>query len=130
MNKLHFVDTVAVPVAKFAHAVEVPPGARLLFTSGLTGVALDGKLREGCEAQAVQAWENLLEVLRGADMGAEDIVRMTTYCVNAEDNAIARRVRTEFIPGYDKASTFLVVAALASPDCLFEIEAVAAKVDS
>jgi 2-iminobutanoate/2-iminopropanoate deaminase len=127
MNKLHFVEGVAVPAAKFAHAVEVPPGARTLYTSGLTGVAPDGTLPEGCEAQAVQAWENLLAVLRNADMGPEDIVRMTTYCVDAADNAIARRVRNDFIPGYDKASTFLVVKALASPDCLFEIDAIAAK---
>lgn len=62
-------------------------------------------------------------------MGPEDIVKMTTFCVNAEDNARARRIRNDFMPGYDKASTFLVVAALASPDCLFEIEAVAAKAD-
>ena len=130
MNKPRFVETVAMPAAKFAHAVEVLPSARLLFTSGLTGVTIDGKLKEGCEAQAIQAWENLLEVLRDANMSAEDIVRITTYCINAEDNAVARQVREDTIPGYDKASTFLVVAALASPDCLFEIEAVAAKVDS
>jgi 2-iminobutanoate/2-iminopropanoate deaminase len=129
MNKAYFVDSVALPTAKFAHAVEVPPGARLLYTSGLTGVALDGKLRQGCEAQAIQAWENLLAVLKDAGMGPEDIVQMTTYCVNAADNALARRIRNNFIPGYDKASTFLVVAALASPECLFEIEAVAAKSD-
>jgi enamine deaminase RidA (YjgF/YER057c/UK114 family) len=75
----------------------------------------------------MQAWENLLAVLRNADMGLEDIVQMTTYCVNAADNPLARRIRNDFIPGYDKASTFLVVAALSSPECSFEIEAVAAK---
>ena len=129
MNQLHFVDGVAIPTAKFAHAVEVPPNARWLYTSGLTGVDPDGKLGEGCEAQARQTWQNLLAVLQHADMGPADIVRMTTYCVNAEDNPLARRIRNEFIPGYDKASTFLVVKALASPDCLFEIDAVAAKAD-
>jgi enamine deaminase RidA (YjgF/YER057c/UK114 family) len=127
MNKSHFVGSVALPAAKFAHAVEVPPGARLLYTSGLIGVALDGKLRQGCEAQAMQAWENLLAVMRNAHMGLEDIVQMTTYCVNAADNSLARRTRNDFIPGYDKASTILVVAALSLPECLFEIEAVAAK---
>jgi hypothetical protein len=30
------------PYAGYAHAVEVPPGARTLFTSGLNGYELDG----------------------------------------------------------------------------------------
>ena len=46
MNKPCFVETVAMPTAKFAHVVEVPPSAWLLFTSGLTGVTMDGKLKE------------------------------------------------------------------------------------
>jgi hypothetical protein len=34
MNKSHFVGSVALPAAKFAHAVEVPPGARLYIRLG------------------------------------------------------------------------------------------------
>jgi enamine deaminase RidA (YjgF/YER057c/UK114 family) len=99
MNKSHVVDSVALSAAKFAHAVKVPPGARLLNTIRLTGVALNGKLRQGCEAQAMQAWKNLLALLRNADMGLEDIVQMTTCCGSAADNPIARRIRNDLYTG-------------------------------
>lgn len=130
MLKTHCPSTVAPPFSNYSHGVEAPPGARWLYISGQVGVDGQGNVAAGFEDQAERAWRNVIAILDAADMDLGDVVRFNTYLTRAEDVAGARRVRDRFIePGdHAPASTLVVIAALAAPDWLFEMEAVAAKV--
>ncbi len=60
-------------------------------------------------------------------MSAADLVKVDIFVTAAEHVGASRRIRDAALGGAQPASTFLVVAALAHPDLLVEIEAVAAK---
>jgi 2-iminobutanoate/2-iminopropanoate deaminase len=121
-------STIAKPAGRYSHAVEAPPNARWLHVAGQVGVAPDGTMLEGFEAQAEQAWRNLEAVLKAAGMGLEDLVRINYYLTEPGNVSAARTARDKFIKDPAPAATLAIVKALASPAWLFEIEAVAAKV--
>ena len=78
--------------------------------------------------QAAQAMRNVGLALAGAGAGYADIVKITTYVVNykPEDRAVIGLARAPFFAsGRPPASTLVGVAALALPEWLVEIEAVA-----
>jgi 2-iminobutanoate/2-iminopropanoate deaminase len=120
-------DNIPPPPSNFVHAVEVPADARTLYISGQTGVNADGSIPDSTAEQADIAWSNLIEILKAADMGVENIVKVTVLVTDAADNAIAREKRTQYAGDYKGTSTFMVVAGLANPKLKFEIEAIAAK---
>jgi len=127
MVKVISPTTIAAPPSNFAHAVEVPAEAKTLYISGQTGVNPDGSIPEDTAEQADIAWHNLIEILKAADMGVENIVKVTTLVTDVSDNVVAREKRTQYAGHYQGTSTFMVVAGLANPKLKFEIEAIAAK---
>ena len=127
MNKLHNPETVAPPFSNYSHAVEATQNAHVLFISGQVGIAPDGTMAEGIEAQTEQALKNVREALRAANMDFEDVTRLNTYLVNREDIAKVRGVRDGILGDARPASTLVLVAGLAAEDWLIEIEAIAAK---
>jgi enamine deaminase RidA (YjgF/YER057c/UK114 family) len=126
MHKIHNPSSVAKP-GSYHHGVEVAANARWLYVSGQLGMTPDGKLREGTAAQAEQAWANILNILKAAGMGAEDLVKITTFITNPADVAVVRTAREKALGNVRAASTLLVVQGLASPEYRVEIEASAAK---
>ena len=122
----HSPESIARPFSDYAHGVEVPGGARWLHISGQVGVKPDGALAEGAEAQMEQAWRNLLAILAEAGMGPENLVKMTSLLTRREDVVLFRQVRQRLLVGAPIASTMMIVAGLAHPDWLVEIEAIAA----
>ena len=128
MFKVHNPKTIPAPPSNFVHGVEVPANARTLYVSGQTGVAVDGSIPESTEEQADIAWRNLIEILKAADMGVENVVKITVLVTDPADNAVAREKRIQYAGDYQGTSTFVVVAGLANPKLKFEIEAIAAKV--
>jgi enamine deaminase RidA (YjgF/YER057c/UK114 family) len=128
MLKRHNPKAVAAPFSRYSHGVETPDNARWLHISGQVGVAPDGKVLDGAEAQIEQAWRNVLSVLKAAGMGPRDLVKVTTFLTDRADLATARAVRERMLEGAEPASTLIFVAGLASPDWLVEIEAIAAAV--
>jgi len=119
--------TIAPPFSRYSQAVEVPAGLRWLHISGQVGVRPDGTLEQGFTAQAERAWDNLLAILAAAGMGPADVVKANVYLTRGSDLAESRRIRDAKLAGAAPASTLAVVAALANPAWLFEVEAVAAK---
>jgi|tagenome__1003787_1003787.scaffolds.fasta_scaffold20204134_3 2-iminobutanoate/2-iminopropanoate deaminase len=110
----------------YAHAVEVPAGARTLYVSGQAGVDGDDRLVEGgFEAQCRQAIANLEIVLAAAAMTLTDVVKITAFLTRREDLPRLRVVRAERL-AVAPAVTVVLVAGLHDPDWLVEIEAVAA----
>jgi len=96
--------------------------------SGQVGLDPRGKLQPTFEKQAAQAWKNIAQVLKAGGMTFKDIVKVTSFLTDARFVGPFRTVRDQFItqPPYP-ASTLLIVAGLADPAMLIEIEVVAAK---
>ena len=127
MHQQRNPKTVSPPFSRYSHAVEAAPGQRWLHLSGQVGVDAAGKTASGFEAQAAQAFANLEALLQDAGMGWSDVVKLTTFITDRGDLATLRRVRDAALGEARPASTLLVVAGLASPDWLIEVELVAAK---
>ena len=128
MLKRHNPDTVVEAYGGgYSQALQVAPGARLLFTAGQVGVRPDGTTVDGFAGQADQVWANIMALLADADMGAEDIVKITGYVVGHENFPAYAAARKKALGGLRPASTGIIVPALALPEWLVEIEAVAAK---
>ena len=124
--KRHLAASIAPPFSAYSHAVEVPPGLRSLQVSGQVGVAPDGTLPESFTAQCEQAFHNLFAILEEAGMGLDDVVKLGVFLTRSGDVAGYRDVRDRLLEGRRPASTLLVVAGLANPRWLVEIELVAA----
>ena len=113
----------------YSQALEIQPGARLMFTAGQVGMAPDGTTADGFAAQADQTWANVLALLAEGSMGVDDIVKITGYIVGHENFPAYAAARKKALGGVRPASTAIIVPALALPEWLIEIEAVAAKMD-
>jgi enamine deaminase RidA (YjgF/YER057c/UK114 family) len=125
--KLHNPKTVSL-AGKYSLGAEVPQGAKLFYVSGQVGVDSRGKLQAGIEKQVEQVWKNIAQVLKSGGMGFGDIVKVTTFLTDSRFIVPFRTVRDRFFPAPPyPASTLLIVAGLADPGMLVEIEVVAAK---
>jgi 2-iminobutanoate/2-iminopropanoate deaminase len=109
----------------YAHAVEIPADKRTIYVSGQIGVAADGSVPASFDAQFRLAIANLTQVLASAGLGIGDVAKLTFYLTRAADLGTLREIRRELL-AIAPAVTTLVVAALAGPDLLVEVEAVAA----
>ncbi|MDJ0608759.1 MAG: RidA family protein [Kiloniellales bacterium] len=127
MSIRHKPASIAPPFSSYSHAIEVAAGARWLSISGQVGVMPDGTWSQDPSAQIHQTWRNLLTILEGAGMGPENLVKVNTYLTRQEDIALAREIRETLLDGAEPASTLVIVAGLAHPEWLVEIEAVAAS---
>ena len=78
------------------------------------------------EAQLEQAFANVFAVLQAAGMDKRHLVKLTMLLTSRDQVALYRTVRDRLLDGAVVASTLLIVAGLASPDFLVELEAVAA----
>ncbi len=126
MLKKHNPGAIAAAFSRYSLGVEAPATARWLYVSGQVGVAPDGAVADGPEAQMETAWRNVLAILDSAGMGPGDLVKVTVFLTRAEDVGLYRQVRDRMLAGAEPASTLIVITALAHPDWLVEIEAVAA----
>ncbi len=118
-----------LPNPGYSHVV-VASGKRMIYTAGQVPVDEHGNLVGAGDlaAQAVQAMRNVGLALAAAQASYADIVKITTYVVNyqPEHRAIIGKSRAAFFAnGTPPASTLVGVAALAVPEWLVEIEAVA-----
>src|ERR1700712_1300359 len=110
--------------------VVVAMGKRTIYTAGQVSTDERGELVGGDDlaAQTAQAMRNLGLALAAAGATYADIVKITTYVVNyrPEHRAVVGKARAPFFAsGTPPASTLVGVSALALPDWLVEIEAVA-----
>lgn len=120
-------EGVRPPGGNYTHSVEVEAGSRLLYVAGQTGVANDGSIPQGIEAQAKIAFGNIEKILAASGYGLEDVVFLKSFLTRREDREGYVKVRSAVWGDIKPASTFLLVSGLANPDFLVEIEVVAAK---
>jgi len=105
-------------------------GQTLVFIAGQVAFDAQGQVvGEGdLRAQAHQVFQNLRAALEAAGCGFVDVVKLVTYVVNyqPEYRALLAEVRPNYIPATNPpVSTLLGVQALALPQLLIEIDAVA-----
>ncbi len=129
MLKVHVIDELYHHSSNVAHGVEVPAGARLLFTNGQVGTKPDGTTPEATADQVEVIFGRLKAVLGAADMTLADVVRFDVYMTDQADVKTFVDVRDRFLGDHKPGATLLVVKGLARPELKIEVEAVAAKVD-
>lgn len=114
--------------APMSHAIEVDPGDRLLFVSGLTAKAPGGETFAPGDvgAQATRILESMREILERAGGTMADIVKLTVFVCDMERFGEVARARAAFFSEPYPASTMFEVPRLVSPDQLVEMEAIAA----
>jgi 2-iminobutanoate/2-iminopropanoate deaminase len=120
-------DSVSAPLGPYSHAA-LASGSRLLFIGGQVAVNVGGELvgRRDPEAQTRQILMNIQAIIEAAGGTMRDIVMWTWYDVDIQKHQAAnRRVRMEFIGSEPPPATKVEVQALADPDYLMEVDAIA-----
>ncbi len=112
----------------YSHAVEVGPGAKHLHISGQLGVTPDGNMLPDFTSQLDQALNNVEALLASAGMSRADMVKVTFFLTRTQDlSALGEVRRHRWASDLPPAVTVLVVAALARPDALVEVETTDAR---
>ncbi len=114
------------PASSYSHAALVTGPGRRLAIAGQIGMRADGTVPEGSAAQMEVALENIGVILAAHGMGPSNLVRLNVFLLNTGCIKGWRAKRDAFLAGHMPASTLLVVAALADPRFLVEVEAEAA----
>jgi 2-iminobutanoate/2-iminopropanoate deaminase len=118
------------PASRYSHAVLAKGATHWLHLAGQVGLRPDGMLAEGIAAQIAQCLANVDAGLTGAGMTRSDVVKLTFYLTDGSAPAIAayRAARDAWTGAGDPpAATLLIVAGLASPALLAEVDCVAAR---
>jgi len=123
-------DTAPAPFSRYSQAVLVPENYRWLHISGQVGCDKQQKLGPDFATQATLAWQNVIAVLTGGGMSVHDLVKVTILLTRPSDIPASRIARDQALQGAAPASTLMILAGLAHPDMLVEIEAIAAKAAS
>ena len=118
-------ETAFVPTTGYAQAVELSGHSRLLYVSGQTPLDPEGRVPEGFEAQARQAWKNVEAQLQAAGMTLDNLVLHRTFLADRRYAMANRALRKEVLGGRETATT-VVIAGIFDEAWLIEIEAVAA----
>jgi len=107
------------------HFAEANRVGRTIWVSGQRGFDERDQIARDPVIQARVAFRQLERTLREAGATMDDIVCLTSYHTDMAHLEAFRGVKDEFIRAPYPAWTILGVAALASPDMLIEISAIA-----
>jgi 2-iminobutanoate/2-iminopropanoate deaminase len=111
----------------FSQAWRVDGAASVVFVSGQGALSADGTIvgAGDFEAQTRQVFENLSTVLEQAGGALGSIVKLTVYLTEIANVRDFGRIKAEYLPGPQPASTAVGVTALALPEMMIEVEAFA-----
>ena len=117
------IDTPRAPAAIGAYSQAVIAD-RLLFTSGQLGIIPEtGALADGVEAQARQAFANLVAICDEAGTSLAKAVKITIFLADINEFPIVNKVMEEVVPAPFPARSCFAVAALPKAGRV-EIEAI------
>ena len=120
---------IAPPSSRFSHAALATGATRHLHLSGQVGTSPDGKIAVGLDAQLDAAFANVAAGLTDAGMTKANLMKLVVYLTEATPEAITSyRARRDVWVGDTSppAATLLIVAGLANPAWLVEVDAYAA----
>ena len=118
-------DLATPPSNIYNHVVKV---GTTVYISGQVSRDMNGRTSHvgDPEGQIREVWANLEIAVKAAGGSLKDIVKTTTYVVGAENLGKIRAARLSLLPPDGRpTSTTLLVAGLADPDLLVEVEAIA-----
>lgn len=119
---------IAPPFANYSHGVELPPGQRIVRTSGQLGVGADGAIPVGAEAQAGICFDNITAILAEAGMDRTHVFHLSAYVTDRVHMAGYMAARDTFLDGLSPppSSTLVIVSGFTRPEFVVEIEVWAA----
>ena len=82
---------------------------------------------DNIKEQTERAWDNIMQLLKAADMDVEDIVKITQYLTRTGDIPEYSKTRKGYIGNTKPTSTLLITPQLGWDNMLVEIEVIAAK---
>jgi enamine deaminase RidA (YjgF/YER057c/UK114 family) len=114
------------PFSSYSNGVEVPAGQKLVFCSGQLGIGKDGAIPPAAEQQTAVCLDNIAAILAASGLGLEHVVRINAFVTGREHLQGYMDERNRRFAAPLPASTLVVVAGLARPEFVVEIEVVAA----
>jgi len=120
-------DQIRAHSSDAAHAMEVPPNARLLFCNGQVGGRLDGTVPADPPEQVEVIFERIRIILAASNMTFRDVVKFTVYVTDESILDDYFRIRGRIMGDHSPPATLLIVRKFPRPGVEIEIEAIAAK---
>jgi enamine deaminase RidA (YjgF/YER057c/UK114 family) len=120
-------DTLSKPPG-YTHVVDMAGPARIVYIAGQLALDRSGKIVGAGDfrAQAIQVFENLKSALAAVGASFDDVVKINNYVLDISHRPIFREIRDMYVnKAAPPASTLVGVTALAYPEALIEIEAIA-----
>jgi len=121
---LRAVNPPSVPAPPFLSQGIEATGTRTLYVSGQVGVGPQGPGKDIGE-QATLAIANLNAVLAEGGMTGANIAKLTIYLTDPANIPGFMAAAGGALPAPPPATTLLIIAGLAAPELLIEIEAIA-----
>lgn len=121
MDKITKLSVVGVAEPKgniYSNCLKV---GNQLFLSGMIAEDTGGD----AYAQSVSCFDKIKRIIEGAGGRLEDVVKLNIYLTDIAHRPGFGKARGEFFSGRMPCSTLVAVAALANPQAVVEIEAVA-----
>ena len=118
---------ISPPAANYSHAVLSTNPEKMVHTSGVVPVNVDGVTPPAISDQADLIWSNITDILRETHLELSDIVSITTYVVSGNSLEEVMRSRDQQLGNHKPASTLVVVQELANAEWKMEISVVAIK---
>src|SRR5512134_2854890 len=111
----------------YTQVIKVTGAQSIIFLAGQVPYEKDGSVAHAgnFKAQAREVLRAIRAQLEAAGARVEDIVKITTYLTDVRYRADLVPIREEVFGKKGPASTLVQVAALAHPDYMIEIEAIA-----
>ena len=113
--------------ATYSQGIKVTQAHTILFLSGQVAYTADGSpaFRGDFKAQARGACEAIKALVESQGGTMNHIVKITTYVTDMRYRVDLAPIREEFFGKKGPASTLVEISALAHPDWMIEIEALA-----
>jgi len=125
MTKQVITVPTALPGVPYSPAIK---SGEYIFVSGQVGhVDSQGNKLVGVEAQTRQVLDNMKRVLEAAGASMDDVVKTTVFLVKAEDFSKMNEVYKTYFTRDLPARSTVIVAALARPELVVEIECIACR---
>jgi enamine deaminase RidA (YjgF/YER057c/UK114 family) len=119
-------SSMRAPAEYYAH---VTKAGNMVFVAGQAAVGQDNQMVgvNDITAQAEEVFRQLQECLRAAGTDLSHVVKLNTFLTRPEDNRPVAAVRSKYLrdAGLLPASTMVIVARLARPEMLIEVECIA-----
>ena len=111
----------------YSQGIRVTGAQTILFTAGQVPYDANGgvKHRGDFTAQARAVFAAIQALVETGGGTLDNVVKITTYVTDVRYRLDFRSVREEFFGAKGPASTMVEVSALAHPDYLIEVEAIA-----